>query len=148
MIPSCRIWDGSRPRDAPYLALTGIAFSVLSLSLKFKQNLPAVCKLTEAKLTRSRVSTKAENSTTNEICVAVVVFDTRLSFVTVKWTPNTGRLPFCPGGTGYPFHRRFLERGIIFRTHESTSFVSSHLKLFKDRLLLKIRFSALTSRLL
>ena len=31
--------------------------------------------------------------------------------------------------TGYPFHRRFLERGIIFRTHESTSFVSSHLKL-------------------
>ena len=50
--------------------------------------------------------------------------------------------------TGYPFHRRFLERGITFRTHESTSFVSSHLKLLKDRLLLKIRFSALTSRLL
>ena len=49
---------------------------------------------------------------------------------------------------GTPFHTRFLERGIIFRTHESTSFVSSHLKLFKDRLLLKIRFSALTSRLL
>ena len=41
--------------------------------------------------------------------------------------------------TGYPFHRRFLERGIIFRTHESSSFVSGHLKLFKDRLLLKIR---------
>ena len=33
--------------------------------------------------------------------------------------------------TGYPFQRRFLERGIIFRTHESSSFVSSHLKLFK-----------------
>lgn len=66
------------------MALTGIAFSVVSLSLKFKQNLPAFCKLTEAKLTRSRVSTKAENSTTNEIYVAVVVFDTRLSFVTVK----------------------------------------------------------------
>ena len=38
---------------------------------------------------------------------------------------------------------RFLERGIIFRTHESSSFVSSHLKLFKDRLLLKIRLNAL-----
>ena len=50
--------------------------------------------------------------------------------------------------TGYPFQRRFLERGIIFRTHESSSFVSSHLKLFKDRLLLKIRFNALTSKLL
>ena len=43
----------------------------------------------------------------------------------------------------YPFQRRFLERGIIFRTHESSGFVSSHLKLFKDRLLLKIRFNAL-----
>ena len=30
--------------------------------------------------------------------------------------------------TGYPFQRRFLERGIIFRTHESSSFVSNHLK--------------------
>ena len=50
--------------------------------------------------------------------------------------------------TGYPFQRCFLERGIIFRTHESSSFVSSHLKLFKDRLLLKIRFNALTSKLL
>ena len=50
--------------------------------------------------------------------------------------------------TGYPFQRRFLERGIIFRTHESSTFVSSHLKLFKDRLLLKIRFNALTSKLL
>ena len=30
--------------------------------------------------------------------------------------------------TGYPFQRRFLERGIIFRTHESSShFVSSNL---------------------
>ena len=50
--------------------------------------------------------------------------------------------------TGYPFQRRFLERGIIFRTHESSNQVSSHLKLFKDRLLLKIRFHALTSKLL
>ena len=49
---------------------------------------------------------------------------------------------------GYPFQGRFLERGIIFRTHESSSFVSSHLKLFKDRLLLKIQFNALTSKLL
>ena len=48
--------------------------------------------------------------------------------------------------TGYPFQRPFLERGIIFRTHESSTFVSSHLKLFKDRLLLKIRFNALTSK--
>jgi len=35
--------------------------------------------------------------------------------------------------TGYPFQRRCLERGIIFRTHESSSFVSSHLKLFKGK---------------
>ena len=49
---------------------------------------------------------------------------------------------------GYPFQRRFLERGIIFRTHESSSFVSSNLKLFKDRLLLKIWFNALTGKLL
>ena len=48
--------------------------------------------------------------------------------------------------TGYPFHTRFLERGIIFRTHESSTFVSSHLKVFRDRLLLKIRFNALTSK--
>ena len=48
--------------------------------------------------------------------------------------------------TGYPFQRRFLERGIIFRTHESSTFVSSHLKVFKDRLLLKIRFNAITSK--
>ena len=48
--------------------------------------------------------------------------------------------------TRYPFQRRFLERGIIFRTHDSSSFVSSHLKLFKDRLLLKIRLNALTSK--
>ena len=39
--------------------------------------------------------------------------------------------------TGYPFQRRFLERGIIFRTHESSTFVSRHLKLFKDRLLFR-----------
>ena len=50
--------------------------------------------------------------------------------------------------TGYPFQRRFLERGVIFRTHESATFVSSHLKVFKDKLLLKIRFNALTSKLL
>ena len=54
----------------------------------------------------------------------------------------------APDLTGYSFQRRFLERGIIFRTHESSSFVSSHSKLFKERLLLKIRFNALTSRLL
>ena len=48
--------------------------------------------------------------------------------------------------TGYPFQRRCLERVIKFRTHKSSSFVSSHLKLFKDRLLLKIRFNALTSK--
>ena len=47
--------------------------------------------------------------------------------------------------TGCPFQRRFLERGIIFRTHKSSSFVSSHLKSFKDRLLLKIRFNALAN---
>ena len=47
---------------------------------------------------------------------------------------------------GYPFQRRFLERGIIFRMHESSTFVSSHLKVFKDRLLLKLRFNALTSK--
>ena len=50
--------------------------------------------------------------------------------------------------TGYPFQRRFLERGIIFRTHESSRFVSSRLKLFNDKLLLKIRFNALTNKLL
>ena len=49
--------------------------------------------------------------------------------------------------TGYACQRRFPERGIIFRTLESSIFVSSHLKLFKDRLLLKIRFNALTSKL-
>ena len=47
---------------------------------------------------------------------------------------------------GYPFQRRFLEQGIIFRAHKSSSFVSSHLKLFKDRLLLKIWFSVLASK--
>ena len=40
-------------------------------------------------------------------------------------------------GTLYPFLRCFLERGIIFRTHESSSLVSGYLKLLKDRLLLK-----------
>ena len=53
-----------------------------------------------------------------------------------------------PGLERGMFQRRFLERGVTFRTHESSSFVSSHLKLFKDRLLLKIRFNALTSKLL
>ena len=48
--------------------------------------------------------------------------------------------------TGYPFQRRFLERGIIFRMHESSSFVSSHLKLFKDKLLVKTLFNASTSK--
>ena len=37
---------------------------------------------------------------------------------------------------------------MIFRTNESSSFVSSHLKLFKDKLLLKLRFNALTNKLL
>ena len=41
-----------------------------------------------------------------------------------------------------------VERGIIFQTNESSNFLSSHLKLFMDRLLLKIRFNALTSKLL
>ena len=50
--------------------------------------------------------------------------------------------------TGYPFQRRFLERGVIFWTHESSSFVTSHLKLFKDILLLKVRFNALARKLL
>ena len=44
---------------------------------------------------------------------------------------------------GIHFRGVFLERDIIFRTHESSSFVSNHLKLFKDRLLLKIRLNAL-----
>ena len=49
---------------------------------------------------------------------------------------------------GVHFRGVFLERGIIFRKHEISSSVSSHLKLFKDRLLLKILFNALTSKLL
>ena len=85
------------------------------------------------------------------------------------WAPTCpgggrGVLPYitytgmcCPKGSwfwsswfrmGYLFQRRFLERGIIFRMHESSTLVSSHLKVFKDRLLLKIRFNALTSKLL
>ena len=39
--------------------------------------------------------------------------------------------------TGYPFQRRFLERGIIFRTHQSSTFVSSHLKLFQGQIAFK-----------
>ena len=54
----------------------------------------------------------------------------------------------CAAQRGRDFEAPDLERGIIFRTHESSSFVSSHFKLFKDRLLLKIRFNALTSKLL
>ena len=54
----------------------------------------------------------------------------------------------CAAQRGRDFEAPDLERGIIFRTHESFSFVSSHLKLFKDRLLLKIQFNALTSKLL
>ena len=49
---------------------------------------------------------------------------------------------------GRDFEALDLERGIIFRMHESSSFVSSHLKLLNDRLLLKIRFNALTSKVL
>ena len=49
----------------------------------------------------------------------------------------------CAAQRGRDFEAPDLERGIIFRTHESSSFVSSHLKLFKDRLLLKIRLNAL-----
>ena len=54
----------------------------------------------------------------------------------------------CAAQRGCDFQAPDLERGIIFRTHESYSFVSNHLKLFKNRLLLKIRFNALTSKLL
>ena len=54
----------------------------------------------------------------------------------------------CAAQRGRDFEAPDLERGIIFRTHESSSFVSSHLKLFKDRLPLKVRFNALTSKLL
>ena len=54
----------------------------------------------------------------------------------------------CAAQRGRDFEALDLERGIIFRIHESSSFVSSHLKLFNDRLLLKIRFNALTSKVL
>ena len=49
---------------------------------------------------------------------------------------------------GVSISEAFSRKGIISGTHESSSFVSSHLKLFKDRLLLKIRFNALISKLL
>ena len=44
----------------------------------------------------------------------------------------------------------FRERGIIFRTHESFAiqFCKQPFEIFKERLLLKIRFNALTSKLL
>ena len=61
---------------------------------------------------------------------------------------HTLAIQVCAAQRGRDFEAPDLERGIIFRTHESSSFVSSHLKLFKDRLLLKIRFNALTSKLL
>ena len=54
----------------------------------------------------------------------------------------------CAIQWGRDFEVPDLERGIIFRMHESSSFVSSHLKLFKVRLRLKIWFNALTSKLL
>ena len=53
----------------------------------------------------------------------------------------------CAAQRGRDLEAPDLERGIIFRTHESYSFVSSHLKLFKDGFL-QIRFNALTSKLL
>ena len=53
----------------------------------------------------------------------------------------------CAAQRGRDLEAPDLQRGIIFRTHESSSFVSSHLKLFKDGFL-KIRFNALTSKLL
>ena len=65
---------------------------------------------------------------------------------TLAWTWATPTLAQKPSGHVLANFER--ERGIIFQTHESSSFVSSHLKLFKDRLLLKIRFNALTSKLL
>ena len=48
---------------------------------------------------------------------------------------------------GVSISEAFSRTGYKFRTHESSTFVSSHLKVFKDRLLLKIRFNALTSKL-
>ena len=74
-----------------------------------------------------------------------------------KEATDTGKAVPSPGGGGTPIHYLygyappngvvilkfvilergihfrgcFLERGIIFRTHKSSSFVSSHLKLFK-----------------
>ena len=81
-----------------------------------------------------------------------VVYWHKLSKMKIYADPRGGRggevLPYNHYLYGYPFQRRFLEQGIIFQTHESYSFVSNHLKLFKDRLLLKIRFNALTSKLL
>ena len=50
---------------------------------------------------------------------------------------HTLPIQVCAAQRGRDFEAPDLERGIIFRTYESSSFVSSHLKLFKDRLLLK-----------
>ena len=58
---------------------------------------------------------------------------------------HTLPIQVCVAQRGRDFEAPGLERGII--TYESSSFVSSHLKLFKDRLLLKILFNALTSKL-
>ena len=49
---------------------------------------------------------------------------------------------------GVSISEAFSRTGMIFQTHESSSFVSSHFKLFEDRLLLKKRFNTLTSKLL
>ena len=85
--------------------------------------------------------------------LTIVSFSTRRGGGVLPYITYTGMC--CPKGswfwsswfrTGYPLQRRFLERGIIFQTHESSTFVNSHLKVFKDRLLLKIRFNALTSK--
>ena len=59
----------------------------------------------------------------------------------------------CAAQRGRDFKAPDLLNGVSVseassRTHESSSFVSSHLKLFKDRLLLKVRFNALARKLL
>ena len=57
-------------------------------------------------------------------------------YLYTMYTPRGGgyshTLPIrvCAAQRGRDFEAPDLERGIIFRTHESSSFVSSHLKLF------------------
>ena len=58
---------------------------------------------------------------------------------------QTSPISFIARGKG-PFSA--CNKGNRRRLHAGNSFVSSHLKLFKDILLLKIRFNALTSKLL